>query len=133
VLRPAADDDRPSFRRYGVRASVESQTTFSYDDLNRVITTTSDQTTYNDNLLKSQKLYDGLRRTTETRTYEGGTNYIAVQQQYDALGRAYRLLRYLSVHYWSLLTGLSILIAPDIYVPVNGHRNHVADQQNYGP
>src|SRR5258706_12104243 len=40
--------------------------------------------------LQTEALYDGLGRTTESRTYEGGTNYIAAQTQYDALGRAYK-------------------------------------------
>ncbi len=70
---------------------AKSQTSFSYDDPNRVITTTSDQNTFNDaNPIKSQTLYDGLGRTIEARQYEGLTNYIAVQKQYDALGRAFK-------------------------------------------
>ena len=76
-----------------VRASgtaQQSQSTVSYDDANHVITTTSDQNSYNDNALKSQLVYDALGRTVETRQYEGGTNYIAAQQQYDALGRAFK-------------------------------------------
>jgi RHS repeat-associated protein len=68
----------------------KSQTTFAYDDANRVITATSDQTGYGDNALKTDTRYDGLGRTSETHEYEGGTNYIAVQTQYDALGRAYK-------------------------------------------
>jgi RHS repeat-associated protein len=55
-----------------------------------VITTSSDLNNNDDNLLTSKLLYDGLGRTTESRQYEGGTNYIATQQQYDALGRAYK-------------------------------------------
>jgi RHS repeat-associated protein len=39
---------------------------------------------------ESYQYFDGFGRATETRTYEGGTNYIAVQQQYDALGRVYK-------------------------------------------
>jgi RHS repeat-associated protein len=70
--------------------SAKSQTTFAYDDVNHVITTTSDQTTYGDNILTSKVLYDGLGRTTEKRQYEGATNYIAVQSQYDGAGRAYK-------------------------------------------
>jgi YD repeat-containing protein len=35
-------------------------------------------------------LYDGLGRTIEARRYEGGSNYIATQTQYDSLGRAYK-------------------------------------------
>jgi RHS repeat-associated protein len=70
--------------------SAKSQTSFAYDDVNHVITTMSDQTSYGDNVLQSQTIYDGLGRNTEKRQYEGGTNYIAVQTQYDSLSRAYR-------------------------------------------
>jgi len=72
-------------------ANVKSQTTFTYDDPNRAVTSTSDLNNYNDNLLKLQSLYDNLGRTFETRQYEGGTNYIATKREYDALGRAYRV------------------------------------------
>ncbi len=60
--------------------TIKSQTTFAYDDVSRVVTSTSDLNTYDDNLLKSQTLYDKFGRTIETRQYEGGTNYIAVKQ-----------------------------------------------------
>jgi hypothetical protein len=51
--------------------SVRSQTTFAYDDANHLITTTSDQASFNDpSPLKSQVLYDGLGRTTDKRQYE---------------------------------------------------------------
>jgi RHS repeat-associated protein len=76
-----------------VRASgtaAQSQITIGYDDANRTVTTTSDQAAYNDNALKSQVLYDALGRTIESRQYEGGTNYIATQMQYDVMGRAYK-------------------------------------------
>jgi RHS repeat-associated protein len=66
--------------------SVKSQVTFSYDDANRIISSTSDLNTYGDNLLKSQTLFDGLGRNVEARSYEG-TSYIATRQSYDALGR----------------------------------------------
>jgi RHS repeat-associated protein len=82
VIRAANDTSNPS---------AKSQTTFNYDDGSHIITTQSDQTTFNDpNPLKSQIVYDALARTIESRKYEGGSNYIAVQTQYDALGRAYR-------------------------------------------
>jgi len=71
-----------------VGTAAASQTTFSYDDVNRIVTTTSDLSTYNDNGLVSKVLYDTLGRTGETRGYEGGTNYVSTQTQYDALGRA---------------------------------------------
>jgi YD repeat-containing protein len=70
--------------------AVQSQTSVAYDDLNHLVTTTSDQNSYNDNALRAQVLYDGLGRTTETRQYEGGSNYIAAQTQYDALGRGFK-------------------------------------------
>ena len=84
--------DRPM---QGIRAvnggsTTKSQTTFAYDDASHIVTTTGDQATYGDNLLKSQAIYEGLGRTTETRQYEGGSNYIAMQMQYDSLGRAYK-------------------------------------------
>ena len=70
---------------------MENQTTFAYDDDNRVITTSSDRDTNNDNLLVSKVLYDRLGRTIESRQYEGGSNYIAIQTQYDALGRTFKM------------------------------------------
>jgi len=61
--------------------SVKTQTTFGYDDVNRTVTTTSDQSVFNDpNPLKSQTLYDLMGRTIETRQYENSTDYIAVRQ-----------------------------------------------------
>ena len=83
--------DRPTqVIRAANQSDVKSQTTFSYDDTNRTITTSSDQNSYNDNVLVTKVLYDGLGRTVETRQYEGGANYIAVKQQYDLPGHASR-------------------------------------------
>ncbi len=39
-------------------------------------------------MIKSETLYDGLGRTTETRSYENATTYVAVKQTFDAMGRA---------------------------------------------
>jgi len=61
-------------------SSLKSQSTFSYDDTNRIVTVTSDKDAYGDNLLKGQTLYDGLGRTIESRTYVNSTDYIAAQQ-----------------------------------------------------
>ncbi len=82
--------NRPTRMVLAYGTSVQSQSSIAYDDVNRIITTTSDQSTYNDNVLKSQVIYDGLGRTLESRQYEGGTNYIAMQTQYDAMGRAFK-------------------------------------------
>jgi RHS repeat-associated protein len=67
--------------------SLKRKTQFTYNDAARMITTQGDQTTYDDRVLKSQALYDGLGRTTETRQYETGSAYIATLQNYDGLGR----------------------------------------------
>jgi RHS repeat-associated protein len=80
--------DRPTKIIRAFNTSAQNQATFAYDDTARTITTTSDLNSNFDGALVSKTLYDGLGRTTETRQYEGGTNYIATQQQYDALGRA---------------------------------------------
>jgi RHS repeat-associated protein len=82
--------DRPTQIRRAVGSSLQNQTTFAYDDTNRIITTNSDRDNNNDNILVHKVLYDLMGRTIETRQYEGGTNYIATQIQYDALGRAYK-------------------------------------------
>ena len=82
--------DRPTEVRRAVGTSLENRSVFSYDDTNRVNTTTADRDTNNDGILVTKLLYDQMGRTIETRRYEGGTNYIATQTQYDALGRAYK-------------------------------------------
>src|SRR5215216_1176527 len=82
--------DRPTQIRRAPGTSDESQTTFAYDDVNREITTSSDRDAKDDNILVSKILYDQLGRTTESRQYEGGSNYIVVETQYDALGRAFK-------------------------------------------
>src|SRR5262245_61593218 len=55
---------------------------------NGIVTTTSDRDNNADSGLVSKVVYDGFGRTKETRLYEGGTNYILTEQQYDALGRS---------------------------------------------
>ena len=82
--------DRLTQIRRAVGTGVSNQTTFSYDDDTRIITASSDRDNFGDNIIVSKTLYDGLGRTTETRQYEGGSNYIVVQQQYDALNRAFK-------------------------------------------
>ena len=82
--------DRPTQSVNAVGTALESQSTIAYDDTNRKVTTTSDLNTLNDNLIKSVSFYDGLGRTTESRTYEADGDYRAVQTQYDALSRPYK-------------------------------------------
>ena len=79
--------DRPKQIKRAIGTTAENQTTFGYDDTNRVVTTTSDRNSNNDNGLVSKLVYDGFGRTSETRQYEDSTNYIVTQQQYDPLGR----------------------------------------------
>lgn len=82
--------DRPTQIRRAAGTSITNQTTFSYDDTNRVITTSSDRDTNNDNVLVNSLVYDQMGRTKETRQYVGGANYIAIRSEYDALGRLYK-------------------------------------------
>ena len=84
--------DRPTkvVRANGVNG-LQNQSVFAYDDANHTITTSSDLNTNADGLLVGKVLYDGLGRTLESRQYEGGSNYIVVQTQYDALGRPYKV------------------------------------------
>ena len=74
-----------------VRASTDTvanvQTTYTYDDANRIITVTTDQSNFNDNLIKNQKVFDRLGRVVEDRQYETATTYITVKTEYDILGR----------------------------------------------
>jgi YD repeat-containing protein len=61
-------------------------TYYSYPSPTEVITQ-QDQTSSGDAALKSQTLYDGFGRVSETDTFESGPQYIATTQSYDALGR----------------------------------------------
>ncbi len=80
--------DRPTQIIRAIGTGAENQTAFAYDDPGRTVTTTSDRDNKADGGLVSKVLYDGFGRTKETQQYEGGTNFIRTEQQYDALGRA---------------------------------------------
>jgi RHS repeat-associated protein len=82
--------DRPTEIRSAVGISLENRTTFTYDDTNRILTITNDRDSNNDGILVSKLIYDQMGRSIETRQYEGGTNYVATQTQYDALGRSFK-------------------------------------------
>ena len=82
--------DRPTQIRRAAGTVITNQTTFGYDDVNHLIYTSRDRDANNDNILSSLVQYDHMGRTIETRQYEGGTNYIATQMQYDVLGRLYK-------------------------------------------
>ena len=62
------------------------QTTITYDDTNRVTTTTSDLDTFNDNVLITKSYHDGLGRTWRGAASEGST-WMIKDTQFDALGR----------------------------------------------
>lgn len=83
--------DRPTQIKRAVGMGKENQTTYNYDDTNRIITTSTDRDSNNDNVLVSKTIYDQLGRVTEARRYEGGSNYIATQAQYDDAGRAFKI------------------------------------------
>jgi RHS repeat-associated protein len=79
--------DRPTQMIRAVnQPSVKSQTTFTYDDVNRTVTSTGDLNSFGDNQLKSAVVFDGFGRNIETRSYEG-VLYISTRRTFDALGR----------------------------------------------
>lgn len=82
--------DRPTEVKRAFGTTLQNRSTFDYDDVGRVITTTSDLDSNADGLLIGKLFYDQMGRTIETRQYEGSGHYIAVQTQYDVLGRAYK-------------------------------------------
>jgi RHS repeat-associated protein len=67
--------------------SFQSETVFNYNDSSRIVSISNDLHSFTDHILKNERLYDGLGRTTETRQYEGGSNYIAMRSSYDGMGR----------------------------------------------
>jgi RHS repeat-associated protein len=69
------------------KTNLKNQTTFDYNYTSRLVTSTSDLSQFGDNVLKTEKVYDGLERLTEARQYEKTGKYISVKQEYDALGR----------------------------------------------
>jgi YD repeat-containing protein len=81
----ALDRTKRVIRAANQGASVRSQTIIDYDDANKTVTSSTDLNNFDDRAIVSKILYDGLGRTTETRQYEGGTNYIVTQVEYDAL------------------------------------------------
>jgi hypothetical protein len=83
--------DRPTGLDVGIftGSQLQHHSSFIYNDASHMITTQGDQTTLNDGVLTGTILYDGLGRTTETRTSAPeGTIYTT--QQYDAMGRVKR-------------------------------------------
>ena len=83
--------DRPTQIKRARGTGTENQTTFEYDDTGRVVRSKSDRDNNNDNGLISEVVYDGFGRSIETRQYEGGSNFIRTDQQYDELGRAHKV------------------------------------------
>lgn len=135
------DLDRPKqvIRAANGGADVKRQTTINYVDVNHVVTTTSDQSNYGDNLLKSEIVYDNLGRTTEKRQYETASSYIAVKQTYDVLGRSSQAsnpfrsgetILWTTTAYDDLSRVISITTPDNAVVKTayNGNRVLVADQ-----
>ena len=82
--------DRPTQVRRAIDTGAENQSTFAYDDAQRIVTVSSDRDNAGDNLLVSNVEYDQLGRTIAKRQFEGGGNYIVIKTEYDALGRPYK-------------------------------------------
>ena len=70
---------------------LKRQTTFIYDDVARSVTTKNDLKTFNDNLLMSRTILDGLGRTKEAREYESPTVFITTLTEYEGLDRVKRV------------------------------------------
>jgi YD repeat-containing protein len=107
-------------------------TLFSYDDLNRIVTTSSDKDLYNDQLIKTQVVYDGLGREVETRQYESTNALIATRKEYDALGRLERVSNpfRLAPQYWTVtqydaLSRVTAVIAPGNAATTTGYSGNV--------
>ncbi len=100
--------DRPTHAVVALTTANQAQTKVVYDDdADRQVIVTSDLDTFDDKLLKKVSLYDGLGRTKETRSYEADSGYRAVQTEFDAMGRAYRVsnpFRSGDTQYWTETT-----------------------------
>ena len=81
--------DRPTQTVTAVGTVHESQSNIIYDEANRRVESKSDLFILNDNKLKSEKLYDALGRTIESRSYKYD-DYTVVKTEYDSLGRVKR-------------------------------------------
>lgn len=135
--------DRPTkaIRAVNGGADVKTQTIYDYQDASHKIATYKDQTTFNDQVLRSESTYDGLGRTTDTRLYEGA-NYILVQKQYDALGRAFKTSNpyrpQSEVAIWTITTYDSLgrvtrITTPDtasVNTNYNGNETTITDQHD---
>jgi len=83
--------DRATQLVEAVNSTDKQQTTYTYNDPALTVTTTTDLTSYGDNQVKADAIYDGLGRQKENRHYESTSNYISVQQQYDGMGRVHQV------------------------------------------
>jgi hypothetical protein len=118
------------------------KTLFSYDDVAKAITTTSDHTAFGDtNPLKGQIVYDGLGRTIESRQYETISAYIKTTTEYDGMGRAFKSSNpyrtgdtlYYTTTDFDGLGRVKTVTAPDNSVVTssyNGNQTTVRDQAN---
>jgi hypothetical protein len=73
----------------GQPSPLQRRTHFIYADSSHVITTESDQTTFQDGGLKGELVYDGLGRAIEIRQY-APEGIIRKATTYDGLGRVQR-------------------------------------------
>lgn len=68
------------------REDFKNQRTTVYDDDERKTTVTADLFEFDDDLTKSETVYNSLGQLAEIRTFEAG-GFILVEHQYDAMGR----------------------------------------------
>ncbi len=79
--------DRVAVIAQAYGTASEAHTLFDYSNSPAFVDQYQDQNTTGDSALHSRTVYDGLGRAVESDTFEGGSQYIATTQTYDALGR----------------------------------------------
>lgn len=76
----------------GPNTAIKQQVKILYEDSQKRVTITSDQANFDDNILKTQTIYDGFGRTIENRSFENSTDFIATKVEFDAFGRVRRFI-----------------------------------------
>ena len=75
---------------YALGSGAETQRNITYSPNSTEINIYQDQNTSGDKALRTQQLYDGLGRLSESRAYETASSYISTTQTFDTLGRIVR-------------------------------------------
>jgi RHS repeat-associated protein len=137
--------DRLTQVRNATSTPYENWTTYSYSPGGATPAwqeTQQDQTTKNDQALRTQQYFDGLGRLSRSDSYESATQYIETTQTYDAAGRIYQTtnpsrqnpadgLGFATTYVYDLLGRLSTVTTPDNQIVTTtylGNKTTVTDQ-----